>query len=468
MQRHRAATALTLAALIAVVAGSGVALWQAHQARLERARAERRFADVRRLANTLLFEFYDAIDELPGSLPARELVLARAQEYLASLAAEANDDPQLLRELAEAYQRMGDVQGMPNWSSAGKTGEAQISLERSLEIRERLRVLTVETADEAIERAELLSHLGSVAAARGDLSSALARHREAVEITDRLWRTQGLDRARAESVVHRVALGDDLWESGDVPAAARIYEAARLDASARAEPSSDRPAVASATRRQLGVVEQRLGDAYTELARPADAVEPFRRSLAIDEELLAGDPDSAELQRDLSTDAMRLAVAYRANQRASEAFAELERARRLRQTLYDADPRDVRSVVDLIESLSFLARARAERGEKPAARRDAQQALTLARALAAGDPGNLRDQNVLAEVLESNAEVAARVGDCSLARHAAQEAVDLRRDLARRAPDNATNRSALEKLLAARRQGRLVGNLSPGHCSPSR
>jgi serine/threonine protein kinase len=465
VQRHRAASALTLAALIAVVAGSGVALWQAHQARLERARAERRFADVRRLANTLLFEFYDAIDELPGSLPARELVLSRAQEYLASLAAEAGDDAQLLRELAEAYQRIGDVQGMPNWSSAGKTAEAQASFERALEIRERLRALADETSEEAIERAELLSHLGSVAAARGDLSSALARHREAVEITDRLWREQGLDRARAESVVHRVALGDDLWELGDVPAAADAYQAARLDAAARAESTLGDPPVATPTRRQLGVVEQRLGDAYTELARPADAIEPFRRSLAIDEELLARDPDSAELQRDLSTDAMRLAVAYQANQRTGEAFGELERARKLRQALYDADPRDVRIVVDLIESLRFLARAQVERGDQAAATRGAAQALALARNLAAGDPGNLRDQNVLAEALESNAEVAARVGDCRLARQDAQEAVDQRQALARQAPDNATNRSALEKLLEARRAGRLVANLDPGLCS---
>ena len=42
-------------------------------------RAQRRFDDVRRLADSFLFEFHDAIRDLPGSTPARELVVAQAR-----------------------------------------------------------------------------------------------------------------------------------------------------------------------------------------------------------------------------------------------------------------------------------------------------------------------------------------------------------------------------------------------------
>lgn len=79
--------------------------------------ANRRFNDVRKLANSYLFEFHDAIKDLPGSTPARRLVVKRALEYLDSLARERGHDPALARELASAYEKVGAVQGAPNYPS---------------------------------------------------------------------------------------------------------------------------------------------------------------------------------------------------------------------------------------------------------------------------------------------------------------------------------------------------------------
>ena len=50
--------------------------------RVQRVRAERRFNDVRKLAGSFLFEFHDAIQDLPGSTPARALVVKRGLQYL--------------------------------------------------------------------------------------------------------------------------------------------------------------------------------------------------------------------------------------------------------------------------------------------------------------------------------------------------------------------------------------------------
>src|SRR6185369_771018 len=124
---------------------TGVAVVQARAAERERLRAERRFADVRRLASSFLFEFHDAIQDLPGSTAARELVVRKALEYLDGLAAEAGDsgdghsgDRGLLAELAQAYQRVGDVQGMPYRASLGHTEDALRSYEKALALRRRL------------------------------------------------------------------------------------------------------------------------------------------------------------------------------------------------------------------------------------------------------------------------------------------------------------------------------------------
>ena len=89
-------------------------------ARSERARAEQQFNDVRRLATSLLFDF-DASIRLPGSTPARQLLVQSALEYLNRLADQAHGDAGLQRELVEAYLKVGDVQGNPYEANLGDT-----------------------------------------------------------------------------------------------------------------------------------------------------------------------------------------------------------------------------------------------------------------------------------------------------------------------------------------------------------
>src|SRR4029077_8739122 len=100
--------------------------------------AERRFNDVRKLANSLIFEVHDSIKDLPGSTPARKLLVSRALEYLDSLSQEAKGDRSLQGELAAAYEKIGDVQGMPREANLGDTVGAEESYRKALAIRESL------------------------------------------------------------------------------------------------------------------------------------------------------------------------------------------------------------------------------------------------------------------------------------------------------------------------------------------
>jgi serine/threonine protein kinase len=100
--RNKAAVAGATVLVAALLAGSATTLWQAR-------RAERRFNDVRKIANSLMFEFHEAIKDLPGALEARQLVTRRAAEYLDSLAKEAGDDPSIQSELAAAYGLVGQI-----------------------------------------------------------------------------------------------------------------------------------------------------------------------------------------------------------------------------------------------------------------------------------------------------------------------------------------------------------------------
>src|SRR6201999_3248412 len=121
--------------LIAGVAATG---WEAVVARRERGRADRRFNEVRKLARTFMFDYNDAVTQLPGSTDLRRKMVKDALDYLNSLSAESGGDPLLQQELAEAYIKIGDVQGRTALPSLGDTTGAAENYKKAVVILEAL------------------------------------------------------------------------------------------------------------------------------------------------------------------------------------------------------------------------------------------------------------------------------------------------------------------------------------------
>ena len=118
IRRNTAASVAAALVVLSLVGGIVMTSWQAQRAReqeaiaiAEKARAERRFNEVRQLARSVLFDYHDAIKDLSGATAIRERLVKDGLAYLDSLAREAGDDPELQRELAAAYDRVGDVRG---------------------------------------------------------------------------------------------------------------------------------------------------------------------------------------------------------------------------------------------------------------------------------------------------------------------------------------------------------------------
>ena len=115
-----AATALAVAGLSAGV------LVANHQ----RAIAQRRFVQVRQLANKL-FDIDAEVRLTPGTTKARELIVDTSLEYLRRLAADAQGDPDLALELGNAYMRVARVQGVPISANLGQMEQAEQNLRKA-------------------------------------------------------------------------------------------------------------------------------------------------------------------------------------------------------------------------------------------------------------------------------------------------------------------------------------------------
>jgi hypothetical protein len=106
----------------------------------ERALAQRRFSEVRQLAHTFVFDLHDEIAKLEGSIEARKMMVQTGLEYLDRLAADAGDDPELQREIASAYMKIGDAQGFPTDPNLGRVDDAAASYRKAGGIYQRIRL----------------------------------------------------------------------------------------------------------------------------------------------------------------------------------------------------------------------------------------------------------------------------------------------------------------------------------------
>ena len=193
VKRNRAAVFAAALVLLAVAGGAAATLWQARaaqaQARIaqvEKAKAERRFNDVRTLANSFLFEFSPKIQNLPGSTPARQLLVTRALEYLDNLSVDAGEDKELQRELAKAYEKVGDVQGNPYNPNIGDTKGALENYEKARAIQQNL--LTQDSADKRAQNdlADILKLIGDIHSNGGDYALAADSYDQALELLEKL------------------------------------------------------------------------------------------------------------------------------------------------------------------------------------------------------------------------------------------------------------------------------------------
>ena len=238
VRRNKVGVAAAAFVALALVAGLVATTWEAR-------RADRRFNDVRQLAHAMLFEIEPQIASLSGATPARSALVKHALEYLDSLSREAGKNRELRRELATAYEKVGEVQGNPSVSNLG------------------------------------------------DLNGALSSYRKAQELRRSLAQADPRDaRARNELATNDENLGSVLWWSNQTDGALASYaEALKLRrALLAAQPAS------AEFRRGFASLQMSMGEVAAWNGRPAEALEDYRQALAVDQALATERPDDVEAQ----------------------------------------------------------------------------------------------------------------------------------------------------------------------------
>jgi tetratricopeptide (TPR) repeat protein len=341
LQRNRVGVGAAAAAMIAVLSGAGVAVWQAHEAGIAADRAQRRFDEVRALSNTFLFDVQDKLQNVPGTLAVRKTLVDTALKHLDKLATEADDDPGLQYELASAYDRVGRIQGNPAESNLGDTKEALINLQKAVVLfdkaigaqpsnetwligasagyRRYAEALNPTSSQQALEAVARSIDIGRRAVAIGKSSHRFETLRAALSRQGDYRRITGNNTGALESAQESLRLAQQLQQSTLGPEAERSLA---LSYSA------------------IGIAKRRLGD-YV------GAAEAFRTSVATREAILkSGNANSLDGR---SLGLVYLELAKLEFQLHSDDFRYAAReAERSLQTLQavDRDTEDTRAISD--------------------------------------------------------------------------------------------------------------------------
>jgi len=148
--------------------------------------AQRRFEDVRGLAHSVMFEYEGRLSKLPGSTELREQIAADTVRYLDSVFQDAGDDPQLEREIASGYRKIGEIAGYTRVPNLGKLSAAEASLQKSVSLWKVLVKRQDGSVDDRLELIAALARLATVKTDEGRLVEAGALLEEGMRGLDAL------------------------------------------------------------------------------------------------------------------------------------------------------------------------------------------------------------------------------------------------------------------------------------------
>ncbi len=391
---HRHPVGAPAAALIAIAAlASVVTIVRAERdAQVQKRKAEQRLGQLVELANRALFNVHGAIEHLPGATQARLDIVRTTLEYLDRLNAESGNDGRVLSALASAYARVARVQGSPLQPNLGDLRGAKENYVKAGRILGLLMAASGDHIDLRLQDADLRLEYGGLLAETGRNDDAVAQYRRGIDQV-RLVLARDPHNLRARKANSGLHLGIGQITKYKEPAATRradlellpLYEALVHEYPRDADCLLD-----------LAALWSQIGTAFDQEGRPADAVDGFRRSVALRERLFALRPQDVLVQHDLL-----IAYGHTGDLTGSplvinmgeyrEAVVWYRKAAAIARLMAAADPSNVQARNDEGTALMRIGTSQTAAGEN----RDALESLQRAEAILAP----LRDASPASDTL---------------------------------------------------------------------
>ena len=473
VNRHRAGITSAMVVCLALLVGTVVSVREARIARAETDRAERRFNDVRQLANWLMFDIHDAIRDLPGSTAARKILLDKALHYLDSLAGEEGNDPALLRELATAYERAAEVQGHFLNDNLGDTGGSLRSYQKALALRQQLvatpgsnwqdrlalanssrsvasELLATGNASDALVAVrkaiatsqtlrqqrptdtsvldelsfdyEIEGHIeggqGFMGVGLGDPSEVMRSYRQAIE-TEEAWLHLAPDETNAlhSYATDLVFLADSMKDSGDVQGALNDYSHALEIAKTVSQRTGS-----SRRLRDVAVAHNRLGGTYETERNWRKALEEDEQSLEIYRELTHRDPNDFIMRQGFAIALANCGV-QKERLNPNIGMSSIRQSVAMMEKMVATNKENAQQRGILASMYSALGDALKRQHKLPDALREYQKSLAIYQALYGGDSQNTSALNSVAASKASIGGVLAEMGRIEAASQSFSEAL---------------------------------------------
>jgi tetratricopeptide (TPR) repeat protein len=372
IRRHRV---MVLAAALLLCSLTGGLI----EVALARARADRRFNEVRRLAHSVMFDYADAIDRLPGATPVRARLVRDALTYLDNLSKEA-DTPQLRREIVDAYVRVSNLQGNEYQNNLGDTAAALVS------------------ARKAVAAAENVLREDRTPPALGSVADAFSTY------------------------------GDLLYSTGNLPATGRAYERAiglRQEIAAKSPGDLGNYIALSICFRHMGDLSGGYG--FRSLGKTADALAFYGQGKALVAKLAAQFPGNVDVAKESYKTLLSLSSAESVMGMREEAARDLDEALAQIEKAGATHPNDANIEVELAIAEARSGQMLLDSGTVTSAIPHIARAGSLVRKLLGADPGDAiyrRNQLVVetewAAALRGAGRISEAVAHNELALHLAQ------------------------------------------------
>ena len=400
IHRNRLAAVAGLLIFFSLVAGIAVASWQAYVARQERQIAERRFDDVRNLANKVVFKYHDAIADLPGSTAAREMLVKDATEYLDKLSQDAQDNPALAQELALSYLKIGNVQGETYSANLGDSQGAVESYRKSTGLLEKLSKDHPENNEYRKNLIDAYRRMANLLVRLDDWTNAFSAAQRNLEMCREFFE-RNPENLEAQSLLARsyLGLGDAAEFSGGHSESIKYYrlavaESEKVLKKAPAEESGRRANVSAVQRLgtrleyYAGYLKEK-GENLNEIpALYIEAEQLHRRTFEVSQGLNRDFPQNGIYPRYISASRINLGTALARIGRGSEGLPLIEASLNDLKKVANSDAKNAEAKRDVAECLQYLAFAYDAMGQSEKAIATNLDSLKILEAITVKDPTN--------------------------------------------------------------------------------